>query len=317
MSRNYERDEREAWRRQQQNRQGQNRWFEGGREDNYGWTGEGQQGRDWRGEEDYGRGQQMYGGGQRRQGMQRPWGNPNEREMWEGGGSQRGGAWQTSDRGWDRGNEDWQGGRGGGWQGDRWQGGRGPQDRGWDRDYSQYGRGGNWNERYEGGSQHEGFGGRDRNWNQNMGGGWNQNQESGGWNQGNRGWNEGMRVGNEGQYSGRGPRSYKRADNRFPVSRTSGSFISRNSADKSTRYRACSLRTPSMNRKRPCLSLHFSPQRPDPAQHLLPCITAPHTGSRFQRNKTGRSPSRMRGMVSARRTNRVFRWHTIASRLMT
>jgi hypothetical protein len=259
MSRNYERDERERWRRQQQNRQGQNRWSEGGHEDDYGWSGQGQQNEDWRNDEpysrdynrDYNRGQQM-GSGSRRSGMQGGF-EGTDRDMFQSGGN-RGG--YSSDRGWDRdrGNESWQGGRGGGWQGDRWQGGGyqsggysgggyqgsgfqgggyqgGRQGRGWENDYneSQFSPGGNWNERFEGRSQRS-------NWNQNMGGGgWNPNQETGGWNQGrnenwNQGqnerwnqrnegwndrWNQGMRGGNEGQHAGRGPRGFKRADNRI------------------------------------------------------------------------------------------------------
>ena len=180
MSRNYERDDRENyWRRQEQNRQSQDRWSTG-REDEYGWGEQGQEGRNWRGDEDYNRraGQEMGGRGIRGQAMYGQWSGGGERERWEGG-----------DRGWDRGNERWQGGRAGGWQG-----------RGTEGEYGgpQYGRG-NW-ERTRA-SERETFGG---------GGGWNQ--ERAGWNEG---FNERMRRGYQGQYAGRGPRSYKRSDNRI------------------------------------------------------------------------------------------------------
>ena len=116
MSRNYERDERERWRRQQQMRDEQDRWRSGGREreDDYGWRGE--------------------------------------------------------DRGWDR------------------------ERRGSEEDYGMESRFGRreWN----------------RDWNQGMGGGWNQTPERYRGSQ----WSQG---GMQGQYSGRGPRNYKRQDSRI------------------------------------------------------------------------------------------------------
>ncbi|HEY2382019.1 MAG TPA: BON domain-containing protein [Terriglobia bacterium] len=151
MARNYERDEREGWRRQQQNR-----------DYDYGW-GHRQEDRNWR----------------------------EDQEMAEGN---RG---QGMPRGWDRGNEGrpaWQGGQGGGWQGDRWQGGDYQSSRGND------------NRQWEGDREMESRAGRN-DWNRGMGGGWSPNAER--WKQGN--WNQGM----HGQHAGRGPRSYKRQDDRI------------------------------------------------------------------------------------------------------
>jgi len=204
MAKNYQRDERN-WRRQQQNRQEENQWSRGRQEDDSGWSGQGQQGRHWRDQEYNPRGGQETGRywsrGQGMQGSPEQFGGGSEREVWEGGAGHRWGSerpdwgrernygiegpreWQ-GERGWERGTEGWQGGRGGGWQGDRWQGVE-SRGRGWEGDYgTQYG--GNLTERYGG------LGGR----------GWYQ------------GWNEAMR-GREGQYAGRGPRGYKRSDNRI------------------------------------------------------------------------------------------------------
>jgi osmotically-inducible protein OsmY len=214
MSRNYERDDREDYsRRQQQNRQGQNRW-QNNREDENGWTGQNQENRNPRGDQDYNRGEGRY------QGMQDRGNRGNERDMWEGGGGQRSG---NEGRNWNReynygmeGNQGSQQGgqrsfdRGGGYQGGNFQ------------DESQYGMGGNRNERFEG-SQRENFDGRG-SWNQGMPGREGQRQnnnwspEMGGWNQeleGNR-WNEGTRYGGQqGEHSGRGPRGFKRGDERI------------------------------------------------------------------------------------------------------
>jgi BON domain len=226
MSRKHQRDEREDWRRQQ-NRQGQNRWSTGSHEDDYGWEGRNREGRNWRGDEEYGsRGHDDMNEGFRGRNMR--WGSGRNRGMWEGGGQrwgnegrefnrgygeERGTGWQEN-RGWDRWNQGWQGGRGGGWEGDRWQGGypnRGEGEYGME---SRYGRG-DWNR---------------GDWNQGMmGGNWNHNAErrrydQGDWNQG--GWNQGMQGGREnwrdrsgmgmqGQHSGRGPRSFKRQDDRI------------------------------------------------------------------------------------------------------
>jgi osmotically-inducible protein OsmY len=86
--------------------------------------------------------------------------------------------WGNAPRDWGRGNEGWQAGRGGGWQG----------------------------ERYAGGSQAERFGGGRRD---------QLNERYS--HLGGRGWYEGYTdaMHREGPYSGRGPRNYKRADNRI------------------------------------------------------------------------------------------------------
>jgi len=211
MSRKYERDEREDWRRQQQqNRQRQNRWSTGSHDDDYGWEGRNQEGRNWRGDEEYGRRGHEMNEGFRRQNMR--WERGRNRGMWEGGGQRRGNegrefnrdygqergtGWQEN-RGWDRwnpGNQGWQGGRGGGWEGERWEGGypsRGDE-------YgieSRYGRN-DWNR---------------CDWNQGMmGGNWNQNAERRRYDQGD--WNRGGWM--QGQHAGRGPRSFKRQDDRI------------------------------------------------------------------------------------------------------
>src|SRR5215475_11483689 len=89
MSRRYERDEREYWRRQQQqNRQDRNRWSTGRHDDDYGWEGRNQEGRNWL-DWEYG----LRSG--------------RNREMWEGTGQERGN-WQEN-RDWDRMNPGWQG----------------------------------------------------------------------------------------------------------------------------------------------------------------------------------------------------------------
>jgi hypothetical protein len=139
MSRNYERDEREGYsRNQRQNREqeGQNRWSSG-REDDYGWGGQGQEGRNWRGDEPY----------------RRNW----PPEMGEGS---RG---EGRSYGRERGMSGWQG---------------------------------------------------RSDWNQGTGGGWNQ----GSWNQGMSGreyWRDRANMQGQGPHSGRGPRSYKRQDDRI------------------------------------------------------------------------------------------------------
>ena len=185
MSRKNQRDDREDWRRQQQNRQGQNRWSTGGDENDYGRQSRNQEGGNWRRDEEYGRrGNDEMGEGYRGQNM--GWSGGRDRDMWQGG-RQRGanegrepywesrperGDWQEN-RGWEREHAGWQGGRGGGWPGDRWQGG-GYSNRG-EGEYemeSRYGRG-DWNR---------------GNWNQGMGGNWNPNQERRRYNQGD--WNQ-------------------------------------------------------------------------------------------------------------------------------
>lgn len=148
MPRNYERDEREGWRRQQQNR-----------EDEYGWGGHRQEDRNWR--ED-----QEMAGRYRGQGMQRVWDRGNE------------------------GNPTWQGDR---WQGGDYQSGRGYENRMWQNDRETEPRGRS-------------------DWNRGMGGNWRPNTER--WNQGN--WNQGTwNQGMQGQHAGRGPRNYKRQDDRI------------------------------------------------------------------------------------------------------
>ena len=215
MAKNYERDEREEyWRRPQQNRESQERWSGSGREDDYGWGAQGQEGRDWRRNEEYERRRwQEMRGRERGQG---------ERGGWEGG---RGRQWENEDydygrernygmqgrnwpsrgewnRGWEGGQQNWGMGRPG------WQGGGEWQGRGWERDYENdqpYGRdfGGDWDER-AGGMSRENFGGR--------GGMMGTRSRQGQW---EGGWNQGRDRGMEGSFTGRGPRSYKRSDNRI------------------------------------------------------------------------------------------------------
>lgn len=189
MSRNYERDERDYWRRQQRNQEGQDRWSTGEREDDYGWNMQGRQGRNWRNENDMNQ-------GYREQGMPR-------------GGT-------------------WQGGRGGGWEGDRWEGGgyqntgRNYENRNWEGDYGMESRGGrgDWNRNdWNRNDWNQGMGGRGNEENWNPGRGSNQgNGNQGNWNQGN--WNQGMREnwregGMQGQHAGHGPRNFKRQDDRI------------------------------------------------------------------------------------------------------
>ena len=115
MSKNYERDEREEyWRRPQQNRESQERWSGSGREDDYGWGAQGQEGRDWRRNEEYER--------RRWQEMRGREGGEGERGGWEGG---RGRQWGNED--YDYGRE-----RHYGTQGRNWPGGRGESNRGWE-----------------------------------------------------------------------------------------------------------------------------------------------------------------------------------------
>src|SRR5215469_6424687 len=134
MARNYERDEREAWRRQQN------------REDEYGWGGHRHEDRNWR--ED----QEMVEG-YRGQGMQRRWDRGNEgNPAWQGG---RGG---------------WQGDR---WQGGDYQSGRGYENRRWENDREmepRYGRN-DWNRAMGGGWYPNAERWTQGNWNQ---GNWNQ-----------------------------------------------------------------------------------------------------------------------------------------------
>jgi len=221
MSRNYQRDERD-WPRQQQNWPEQNRWSGGRREDEQDWRERGHEGRNWRNDE-YERGGQDWGGGRWRgqgiEGMnQGDWRGGNERDMYQGGGgghrwgSERNweqqrnfrepgrGNWQ-SDQGWDRGAQNWQQGRGSG-QGDR----------GWDREnWQTRGRGAGWQGDQSRGIENRQGGEGDRN---NSGwGAWNEPYEG----LGGRGWREGLSetMQGRGQYAGRGPRSYKRSDNRI------------------------------------------------------------------------------------------------------
>ena len=166
MFRNYERDDREGWRRQPHNRE-----------------------ENWRDEEDYSRrGRDEMDEGFRGQSLQY-------------GGRERGG-WQ-GDRGWERGSQNWQGGEHQRYQGGSHQGsGYRSEGRGWEGEYGMephFGRG---------------------DWNQGMGGSWNQNQERNrgnqdDWNQKNwnqKSWNQGMsgerenwsERGMQGQHAGRG-----------------------------------------------------------------------------------------------------------------
>jgi hypothetical protein len=224
MSKNYERDEREEyWRRPQQNRESQERWSGSGREDDYGWGAQqGQEGRDWRRNEEYerrrwqemkgrDRGEGEYGGWEGGRGRQ--WGNEDydygrERHYgtqgrnWPGSRGESNRGWEGGQRNWGIGRQGWQGG--GEWQG-----------RGWEPDYGNdqpYGRdfGREWDER-SGGMSREYYG---RGGMTGMRGG-REDQWEGGWNQGmGRGQGRHDR-GMESSHTGRGPRSYKRSDNRI------------------------------------------------------------------------------------------------------
>lgn len=229
MTKNQEREEREEyWRRQQQNREPQERWSRGGREEEYDWHTHGQEGRDWRGNEDYERhrwqemrGRERFGG----QGM--GYRGEGERGAWEGTGGQR---WGNEDYDFGRernlgmqGSRRWQGGRnegirgweGGhpGWETGRrgWEGGE-MQGRNWEGEYGNqqlYGPN-DWRERFVGTSR-EGFAERGGMTGERggMNGMWGREGQWGG------GWNQGRDRGSEGRFSGRGPRSYKRSDDRI------------------------------------------------------------------------------------------------------
>jgi hypothetical protein len=220
MSRDYERDEREAyWRRQEQGRNPQNRWSSGNREDDYGWNAQDRDERNWRSDEhDRNRGLSMrdrerfgregmhYGGGSERGTWQGSWQGGQDR--WTNEGAEYGSDWQQrSGQRWGQ-----QGGyRGGmegpGWQGNRnWEGGRtgeragwqGRGNPGWQNDYEneqQYGR----DDRYE---RTQTFGGRGM-------------MAHGGWNTESTNWQGRRDMGGMQNYSGRGPRNYKRSDQRI------------------------------------------------------------------------------------------------------
>jgi hypothetical protein len=161
MAKNYERDEREEyWRRPQQNRESQERWSGGGREneryDDY----------------DRGRWQEMQGRGR-----------GEDERGWEGGPGRQ----------W--GNEDYNYGRERNWgmQGGNWESPQG-------------------NRRWEGGQRGMmGMREREGQWE----GGW-QNRGQDNWRQNQSGrWGRGDERGMEGSFTGRGPRAYKRSDERI------------------------------------------------------------------------------------------------------
>lgn len=175
-----------------------------------GYGGRGSYGDDWRGDT-------SRGGGERRQGENAGYTN-------QGRGT---GGWEESDFGWGYGRGtygDDDRGYGGDWGrrnvGENWGAGYG---RGFDGDWSQ-GRhgGGDWNEGRNGGGYRgrmqgdfgrgyeenfgRGNGGRDRGeYNTGMGGNWNQGM-------GQRGGTGMMR---QGEHTGRGPRNYRRSDERI------------------------------------------------------------------------------------------------------
>jgi hypothetical protein len=233
MSKNYERDEREEyWRRPQQNREPQERWSGSGREDDYSWGAQGQEGRDWRRNEEYERRrwQEMKsrerGEGERggwEGGRGRQWGNEDydygrerhygtQSRNWPGGrGESQARGWEGGQQNWGMGRQGWQGG--GEWQGRDWEGEYG-NDQPYGRDFGR-----DWDERTGGMSRGQ-FGGRGgmmgtRNREGQWEGGWNRGRDRGMEGQWEGGWNRGRDRGMEGQYAGRGPRAYKRSDHRI------------------------------------------------------------------------------------------------------
>lgn len=196
MARNYQREERDL-RRQQLPYQEDDQWSNNSRSDDDFSMGLGQESRGARGE-DYGRRGQEFGRSPGREGMRRTPSQPTgygQRE--EGGRDQRsGGSWRgrdsqyygpedyRGDTGWDQGNEGFQ-------NSSRWQR---SQFRPSEGDF--------------GGTQQSGAG-RDTGWRS-----WNERYEG----LGGRGWYEGVQNAmhsGEGQFTGRGPRNYKRSDDRI------------------------------------------------------------------------------------------------------
>jgi osmotically-inducible protein OsmY len=197
MSRDYERDDREGhWRREEQGREPQNRWSSSNREEDYGWN---PQDRD-----------RFRREGTRYSGERGPW-QRGEHGRWGNEGGEYGREWQQrSGQRWGQqgryregmeqpsweGNQNWEGGRTpdyGGWHGRSgtgWQGGY--------ENEQEYG--GDWNERTGGQS----FGGR----------GMTAQQDR--WNPDTRNWRNRREMGGtQGHFSGRGPRNYKRSDQRI------------------------------------------------------------------------------------------------------
>ena len=217
MSRDYERDDREAyWRRQEQGREPQNRWSSGNREDDYGWNAQDRDEQGWRRNDEHDRNRgtstrdrERFG----REGMR--YGGGTERGSWQGGehgrwsneGPEYGSDWQQrSGQRWGEQGRYREGMEGSGWQGNRnWEDGHTGEHGGWQ------GRGGRaWQGGYEN-EQQSGSG----EWNERMG----RQSFSGRGMTGQGNWNE-MRNwrdmgGTQGHFSGRGPRNYKRSDQRI------------------------------------------------------------------------------------------------------
>jgi osmotically-inducible protein OsmY len=196
MSRNYQRDDRD-WRRQQQepSRQEDDRWSENRTDDDFS-MGLGQESRG----DMQGRSRQ---GGYRQQGQ----GN-RDRQRFENSyqGQDRDlGAnnYRAAESGWDQANEGFQE------QPSRWQ-------RSQNRIGGQYVQGSAYNRGEQGNWGQQGSSGQQGGWRQQ--GNWGGNESYDGSAQPQRGWREGvddaMHRG-EGQFSGRGPRNYKRSDDRI------------------------------------------------------------------------------------------------------
>jgi osmotically-inducible protein OsmY len=219
MSRDYERDDRETyWRRQEQGREPQNRWSSGNREEDYGWNPQDRDQQGWRRNEEHDRNRETmrdrerfgregtrYGGGRERG----PW-QGGEHNRWGNEGADYGTDWQqrTGQR-WGEQGRYREGMERSGWQGKNWEGGRTADYGGW------HGRTGTgWQGGYENEQQYVGD-----EWNERMGGqsfGGRGMTGQGTWNAGMKNWSErGEMGGMQGRFTGRGPRNYKRSDQRI------------------------------------------------------------------------------------------------------